>query len=348
MRTARTRVGDLVTYVWLPEGRTRAVLVERTPYGAARRSSEARGWTARGVGLVVQDVRGRHESPGLFLPYAEDRTTDGPDLLAWVHGWSDVPVVLLGTSYGAHAAIATATATAPTGGPDAVVVVVPALGLGETTRTRGGVLQLASRLGWWLANDVRRPWADVVAAARADVERAAAVSRLRCPLLAIGGSDDYFAHDTVDLWATWGGPARLVLGPWAHELDGARRADRILGWLEEFLDSPGPRGVELIDRSGAVRRHPPPMAVVHVDPAEAGDADAQWCASLVVRRPDGTRREVAHGAARGTRITLGPVVLTDTERSALEVTISPNDFPRYARCLRPSGTVPDHHLELTA
>lgn len=345
MRTTRTRVGDLVTHAWRPTSRLRAVLVARTPYGAARHHAEARGWTARGVGLVVQDVRGRHESPGDFRPYAEEGGSDGPELLDWVRAWADAPVVLLGTSYGAHAAVATATATASGNGPDAVVVAVPALGLGETARTRGGVLQLASRIGWWLAQDVRRPWAEVLAARRTDTERAAAVAHLRCPLLAIGGTDDYFAHDTVDLWSAWGGPAQLVLGRWGHELDGARRADRILHWLAAVLDGAAPNGATTIDGEGTVSQLPPPMAVVHLDPAAE---ERQWCASLVTTRPDGSRREVAHGAAVGHRITLGPVVLTEVERESLDLRLTTDDFPRYARCHRPPGPVPDHHLELTA
>lgn len=344
MRPTRTSVGSLTTYVWLPDRSTRAVLVVRTPYGAAGHAAEAAGWTSHGVGLVVQDVRGRHESPGEFAPYAEEDSADGPDLLAWVRSWADAPVVLLGTSYGAHTAVATAAATAA----DGVVAAVPALGLGETARTRGGVLQLASRLGWWLAHDVRRPWAEVMTARRHDAERAATVARLRCPLLAIGGNDDFFAHDTVDLWAAWGGPAQLVLGPWDHGLVGARRANRILTWLEDVLHGTPPSGAETLDSTGTVHHERPPLAAVRVDtPAGARD-DAQWCASLVVRRRDGSLREVAHGAALGSRITLGPVVLTDAEHCTLEVRLATDDFPRYAQSHRPPAPIPDHHLELTA
>lgn len=344
MRASRSRVGGLATFVWLPEDVPRAVLVARTPYGAAGHAAEARGWTARGIGLVVQDVRGRHDSPGEFVPYAERGGADGPALLAWVRDWAQAPVVLVGTSYGAHAALATAEVAAP----DGVVVAVPALGLGETARTRGGVLQLASRLGWWLAQDVRRPWADVLAARRSDAERAAAVARIGCPLLAIGGTDDHFAHDTVDLWSAWGGPARLVLGPWDHGLAGARRAGRVLAWLDDLLAGEAPTGALTLDRDRAARTAAPALATVRL----AGvAADEQWCASLGVRAPDGTTREVAHGAALGGRITLGPVVLTDAERAALTLWLGADDFPRYARpprSPRRPGRVPDHHLELTA
>ena len=328
----RTTVSGLATYVWLPR-RPRAVLVARTPYGAAGHAAEAAGWMSRDIGFVAQDVRGRHESPGTFRPYAEDRCEDGPALLAWVRSRSQAPVVLLGTSYGAHAALATASVDQP----DGVVVMVPALGLGETARTRGGVLQLASRLGWWLANDVRRPWADVVSARRRDAERAVAVGALTCPLLAIGGTDDHFAHDTVDLWTAWGGPSSLVIGPWAHDLAGARRAERVLTWLDAVLAGAPPVGVETVDRTGRTRDTPPAMAAVHVD---AGPDD-QWCASLAA---DG--REIAHGAARGPLVTLGPVVLDGVEPPSFELRLSTDDFPRYAASPRPGAPVPRHHLEL--
>ncbi|XBB66483.1 CocE/NonD family hydrolase [Nocardioides sp. WV_118_6] len=342
MRSWHGAVAGLATWTWLPDASPRAVLVARTPYGAASHAAEARGWTGHGIGLVVQDVRGRHASPGAFHPYAEPGTGDGPALLDWVRGWAEAPVVLLGTSYGAHAALATLAETAA---PDGVVLAVPALGLGETARTRGGVLQLASRLGWWLAQDVRRPWADVLAARRQDAARAALVAGLTCPLLAIGGTDDYFAHDTVDLWSAWGGPARLVLGPWDHGLAGARRAARILDWLDGLLAGRPATGALTLDRAGTTRTAAPALASVRL--AEVA-ADEQWCASLVVRTPDGGAREIAHGAARGDRITLGPVVLAAGERPGLALRLSPDDFPRYARSHRRPGAVPDHHLELTA
>ena len=339
MRTRHVRVSGLSTHVWLPDGVPHAVLVARTPYGAAQHAAEAAGWTAHGIALVVQDVRGRHGSPGDFVPYREHLLDDGPELLAWVRTWADAPVVLLGTSYGAHAAVATATVSLP----DAVAVAVPALGLGETARTRGRVLQLASRLGWWLTHGVRRPWSDVVEARRHDAERAAAVSRLTCPLLAIGGTDDFFAHDTLDLWSCWGGPARLDLGPWDHSLHGARRARRILSWLESVLAGAPHDGATVTDRSGHETTGPPPRGTVRL---ATDDEHTPWCASLTVRTPDGSRREVAHGAAFGDLITLGPVVLTPDERVSARLSVRSDDFPRYARSRRPHGPVPDHHLEI--
>ncbi|MFI1226839.1 MULTISPECIES: CocE/NonD family hydrolase [unclassified Streptomyces] len=142
------------------------------------------------------------------------------------------------------------------GAPDAVIAAVPALGLTETAREPGGPERLWARAGWWaahgdrrdsdpgalaraLANDSRllehlpiarlaerlaeglgrelpswsRLWAD-----RGRGRLVALGSAARIPLLAVGGTRDPFADDTVALWQGWGGPSRLLLGPWGHRL----------------------------------------------------------------------------------------------------------------------------------
>ncbi|MEV8444299.1 CocE/NonD family hydrolase [Streptomyces parvus] len=146
--------------------------------------------------------------------------------------------------------------------PDAVIAAVPALGLTETAREPGGPERLWARAGWWaahgdrsdsdpdaleraLADDPRllehlpvarlaerlatglgrelpswpRLWAD-----RQRGRLIALGSAARLPLLAVGGTRDPFADDTVALWRDWGGPARLLLGPWGHRLTADRFA----------------------------------------------------------------------------------------------------------------------------
>lgn len=142
------------------------------------------------------------------------------------------------------------------GAPDAVIAAVPALGLTETAREPGGPERLWARAGWWAAHGDRRDSdPDALARALADdprllehlpvaslAERLAASlgrelpswpglwtdrargrlvalgSTARLPLLAVGGTRDPFAEDTVALWRGWGGPSRLLLGPWGHRL----------------------------------------------------------------------------------------------------------------------------------
>jgi putative CocE/NonD family hydrolase len=83
------------------------VIVERTPYD---RSSErfkqfGRDAVARGYIFVVQDVRGRSESGGIFemMTNRHDEGADGADTLAWVYSqnWCNGNIATVGGSYSA-------------------------------------------------------------------------------------------------------------------------------------------------------------------------------------------------------------------------------------------------------
>ncbi|WP_067478935.1 CocE/NonD family hydrolase [Actinomadura hibisca] len=266
--------GGLVGDVVLPSPRGRhPVLVIRTPYGKRGHLAEAHGWARRGVAVVVQDVRGRHESPGRWRPYADERA-DGLALVAWVRDqpWCDGRIVAYGSSYAAFCAVRMADAV--TG----VIAAVPALGLHETTREPGGAAKLYSHAWWWSTYaDCRtdraglldqRLAADPAALAHLPVtglpdrlglrlpgfapawrapERPALSART--PLLCVAGLYDPFLHHAVELWRSWDGPASLVAGPWQHDLGLAHRdrngdrpllhreraAEFVTAWLSALL-----------------------------------------------------------------------------------------------------------------
>jgi predicted acyl esterase len=229
-----------------------AVLI-RTPYGRGRLLPEARGWAAHGFGCLVVDVRGRGGSTGEFRPYAHE-TDDGAAALAALRATPgcDGRVVLAGASYGAHCAVAGALADPDVCG---VLAAVPALGPGETAREPGGAARLACRIGWWSEHGAgARPaapsaaatlpvsgaltpapdgWADLWDAPEETPWLWSGIARAAMPLLAVGGTADPFAARTRELARRWGGPSRLVLGPWGHELDapapGAVLAGRRIG-----------------------------------------------------------------------------------------------------------------------
>lgn len=103
--TIKTRDNaNLATNVWLPSdieagARIPAIFI-RTPYG---RLSGVKPWlrfVKRGYALVVQDVRGREDSDGEWIPYKYDRN-DGDDTLNWIaeQSWSDGNVGMIGGSY---------------------------------------------------------------------------------------------------------------------------------------------------------------------------------------------------------------------------------------------------------
>jgi len=91
----------LATDVYLPdcEGSVPTVLI-RTPYGKNDGASIYYKYVCRGYAVVVQDVRGREDSEGEWLPnYYE--TEDGDDTLNWIAAqeWSDGGVGMIGGSY---------------------------------------------------------------------------------------------------------------------------------------------------------------------------------------------------------------------------------------------------------
>jgi putative CocE/NonD family hydrolase len=95
--------------VYLP--RTEApfpALLERTPYGKEQTAEIKIGahqfFTALGYAVVLQDVRGRYESEGKFVPLQDDgwgRNRDGYDTVEWIAGqaWCNGQVGTLGGSY---------------------------------------------------------------------------------------------------------------------------------------------------------------------------------------------------------------------------------------------------------
>jgi putative CocE/NonD family hydrolase len=92
----------LAAEIWLPlDGAAKhpAVLM-RTPYGRTIDGLRMIYLAARGYALVCQDVRGRDDSEGEFMP-AVNETRDGEDTLEWLASqpWCDGNVGMIGGSY---------------------------------------------------------------------------------------------------------------------------------------------------------------------------------------------------------------------------------------------------------
>lgn len=90
--------------IYKPPGTGRyPVLVYRTPYGKASAATSYNthlAAVARGYAVVLQDVRGRYASEGLFEPYRNEGR-DGYDTIEWAskQPWSDGRVGTYGLSY---------------------------------------------------------------------------------------------------------------------------------------------------------------------------------------------------------------------------------------------------------
>ena len=82
----------------MPE-RIPAVLI-RTPYGKSAGASSYFRFVQRGYAVIIQDVRGREDSEGEWLPMYYE-VEDGDDTLTWIGAqtWSDGNVGMTGGSY---------------------------------------------------------------------------------------------------------------------------------------------------------------------------------------------------------------------------------------------------------
>ncbi len=231
----------LATDVYRPRTAPRPVVILRTYLGKAQHRPEALGWVENGFGCLVQDVRGRYDSGGTWLPYAHERE-DGHTTVEWAsrQPWCDGRVALTGGSYGAF----TAWAAAVSGHPAvrAVISSVPAMRpVDFSPGPDGGVLPLLGHVWWWLTHGDARCSRDGLAAAMLDAEPDllrhlpvadlparlwaplpgwlsaatagpeasrplgdAELAALAVPSLHVGGWHDPFCGETLHQWATVG------------------------------------------------------------------------------------------------------------------------------------------------
>ena len=99
----------LMADIYLPEGEGPwPVLLERTPYSKENSSEVQAGappyFASRGYAVVIQDVRGRFSSDGVFLPFHDDGwgiNRDGYDTVEWIaeQAWCAGNVGTIGGSY---------------------------------------------------------------------------------------------------------------------------------------------------------------------------------------------------------------------------------------------------------
>lgn len=122
---------------------------DRKTYASLTLQVHAPALAEAGYAVVLQDVRGRGESDGIFTPFV-DEASDGRDTIEWLTAqpWSDGTVGLAGASYNAFTQIATAVDN-----PPGVRCWVPALAPSDVRTSwirRGGVLDNGFHLAWGL------------------------------------------------------------------------------------------------------------------------------------------------------------------------------------------------------
>ncbi len=104
----------------------------------------------RGIGVIGVSMRGTGCSEGTFHPFSEDWGDDGAEVVEWIgeQPWSTGDVAMLGTSYPALAAYATASRR-----PDHLRAIVPMVPLADAYRDvawPGGMFNASFAYAWTL------------------------------------------------------------------------------------------------------------------------------------------------------------------------------------------------------
>ncbi|WP_194927110.1 CocE/NonD family hydrolase [Catenulispora pinisilvae] len=279
VETARVPMRDgtvLTADVLRPDrGGPLPVLLSRTPYGRAhsRQVEDVVGMARAGWAVVVQDVRGRGESGGVFEPFHQE-IADGADTVRWCarQPWSDGKVAMFGASYRAATQWLAARA-----GPPGLVAISPSVspaGFAEGWTFEGGVPVLGFTRAWALglaasgsapdekaarrAAELRdlppepiaeEPWGEIFPPARnwgtspKQKYWANIAGGGTAPPVAgfhVAGWHDVFCEGALAAFRAArhsGKPQRLVVGPWTHGDVGGR----VAGELDQGVNAEGAR-----------------------------------------------------------------------------------------------------------
>lgn len=234
-------------------GRYPAVLL-RTPYGKGDAITQAfQSFVNHGYAVVVQDVRGRYKSGGVFEPINQE-INDGDDTLNWIarQPWSDGDVGMYGGSYLGIAQWKAAMTQNPH-----LKAIFPYVSGDDDYRDRyystGGAMKIGHRL-LWFADNMRAPRFSppafgkyVQALPVRDADLAATGHQLaawrtvagnpaydafwktnsvrehlkdiRVPVYSVGGWYDNFVESDLDAFTILhkrNPEDRIMIGPWAH------------------------------------------------------------------------------------------------------------------------------------
>ena len=250
----------LETNVFHPPGAGRyPVILLRTPYGKGRDFNPSyQSFVDHGYAVVIQDVRGRYGSEGVFEPL-EQEGPDGYDTLDWIarQPWSDGKVGMIGGSYLGIAQWKLAVLNNPH-----LKAIFPTVSGFDDYLDRfyspGGAAKLGHRL-LWLSENLAAPgfikppfsvytWhlplrtADVAATGRMqplyqkaldhpvydsfwrNMSVRAHLDQVRIPVFAVGGWYDNYVESDLEAFAELrrrGKPNtehRIMIGPWAHNM----------------------------------------------------------------------------------------------------------------------------------
>jgi putative CocE/NonD family hydrolase len=247
----------LSTNVFRPDIRARVpAILLRTPYNkGSDLPSGYQLFLDRGYAVVVQDVRGRYDSEGVFRPLTQEGP-DGYDTLEWIarQPWSDGGVAMTGGSYLGIAQWKVALLNNPH-----LKAIAPVVSGYDDYRDRyystGGALKLGQRLQWMREN-LRAPeyapppfeifvrhlplrtadravtgrtvdfWRQLLDHPAEDsfwkgISTRARIGDVKIPVFSVGGWYDNFAQSDLEAFAAMSPRSpgrRIVIGPWPHNM----------------------------------------------------------------------------------------------------------------------------------
>lgn len=231
-----------------------AILV-RTPYGKGTDLiPNYQAFVDRGYAVVVQDVRGRYESEGVFEQLRHE-PEDGDDTLNWIASqtWSNGKIGMIGGSYLGITQWKAALRNNPH-----LKAIFPVVSGDDDYRdryySRGGAVKLGHRLQW-MAENLRTPGYEpdfnrfvwhlplrtsdrAATGATSEAYQQAmnhptfdrfwrAIStqehleKIHIPVFAVGGWYDNYVQSDIEAYVTLRkttGTNRLLIGPWPHNM----------------------------------------------------------------------------------------------------------------------------------
>jgi putative CocE/NonD family hydrolase len=239
----------LSTQVYLPDtGKKCAAVLIRTPYNKELEMWFDKRFLSYGIAIVMQDVRGKFKSQGVFYPFANERS-DGLQTLRWIRSqpWSNGIVGGWGVSYMGYTQWVIADSLdvlAPllAGSnvydfiyPDGMFSLQSAFLWGYANATHPGdlspdkVRSRLSRLPLSVADDSISFLSDWLRHEKEDGfwKSMSFQERIKAPVISIAGWYDIFLKAQLQDFQTLsanGNPGnRLIIGPWCHGLQGYKR-----------------------------------------------------------------------------------------------------------------------------
>jgi len=250
----------LCSDIYMPkqDGKYPAILT-RLPYGKSEtycaEPAKGRFWAARGYAYVVQDVRGKYKSGGVWEPFVNE-VNDGYDSIDWIskQSWCNGRIGMVGISYYGYTALAAAVSGHP-----ALLCAAPCMTATDIYGVwmyKGGAFCLGTLGCWFITEDDRKeqnhllvdywhlPLASLGEAAGlrgsllkkciehprrddywARIDLNGSYGKIKIPIFHLGGWYDVFLKGTIDDWTgvrahgedRARGNQWLVVGPDDHE-----------------------------------------------------------------------------------------------------------------------------------